>query len=1511
MEKETRRIRRAEKKPSGLANWLRREGRRCCAVALCVSMIVGNAANLAFAAEESISGSFLFRLDRASLYDALQEAVMEGDIVDKEFEFQGEAAEEYDLLLNEMEGHDGELYELKPEIAHNEGNLGLRIFARLDGEIPLGDEEETVEYEITGSEEFIFLLTNRSHKEYQAVIQVDDKRSEVITVVPGSSLQAGLEDSPYTSAADFGPGETEGAGEVTDTGITTAPGGGSSGGGGGGGGGGSSHKDNTPQEGAEDTANHPESGENSQGGDSAQNPEDQGAEEKDHNNGSAQEGEASGGADNSSNDSNGAEMNGSDHNDSNGSDSGNHDSGSNDSGQNDSDKSDSGDSSTSEGGSSENSGSSGSGSGSSGSDHSSGSGSSGDGAGSSSGSDGGSSSSGGSSSGSGSDSSSSGSSSSGSSSSGSSSSGSSSSGSSSSGGGSSDSGSSSSGGSGSSGGDSGSSGGGEQTASISRHGVSLVAMSLDEIVASPSNAEAAEKEEIETEEIPQTEKAGVLATDADAEEASPSDADEELLDGQIYEAALLGDDAVVAFVTTAAEMLLDEEDYRTASPSNAYPAKIREFQADGVVVVVEAEDGVLPEDAELTVKELVKEEADTADQYEQAERALEEAGTEYAGMMAFDISFWLDGEEIEPEGPVQVSMRVDSEKLPKEADPESLEIHHLVGTDEIEAVEIVADSGDKAEGIIEVDEAEALAAEFEVESFSTFTITWGVKYPFGSGDVKILINATCYDEAGKLLTVDDRNINIPYYQGQTEATIDLSENSQISQIGPYNFVKASTVLKGKTIEFTKCGINVQWMPGENEKWKIFYADVYYYNGNDQVGVDNGIDNGTIIKDYSDNTIRLDMSFVYQKDDSQIRITDTVKNNGFLKAELSPELISGNEGGVIYKWYKNTKEDFETAEEVTETLVTGNDYNLSTDGSSVNVALDMGAEHYYWVKVYEKKEGDKAGELLGTSAAYYIGYSDELKNGGFEKPELGITSDHMKVGTGGLEWKTTEDTQTVEIVRYDSMDHNIFRIDGGVYDAGVPEGIQCGEINSIGDGALYQDVLTIPGSTLYWQLYHRARGHSSVEVNTKKTDTMYVVIMATQDAENLFQTIGNEGVTREIRKLIEEGDCPGTVWELTDDGTKWWFHNDAYTVTEGQYLTRFFFVSGDEKQISNGDMSQGNLLDDVSFSTELKPPSKEKGHLSITKVVEGLSQEEVGDYKVRLSIKDEKGVLINKDSLEGVESNPIELDNFIKTSDTTYSATCVIPNLNKGKYKISEEVVTSGNLSIEQKYTAETPKVKKNGETDFSELPIGKSVETEISARSTSSIQIVNAYKDKVIPKTLTIEKEVKNGNKNEEFKFQYKVLNGNDEISESEYENIKVYEGDNVDNNATGRQFTLKDGQKKRIEGIPSGYRVVVTELEASDYETLITHKEGSPIEPGLNSSISQNNAAIVGKSFELDITEDTEVLFTNSKKVITPTGVHTNSLPHLLLLAMAALGMAGMAATGTTAKARKKNDEQ
>ena len=58
-------------------------------------------------------------------------------------------------------------------------------------------------------------------------------------------------------------------------------------------------------------------------------------------------------------------------------------------------------------------------------------------------------------------------------------------------------------------------------------------------------------------------------------------------------------------------------------------------------------------------------------------------------------------------------------------------------------------------------------------------------------------------------------------------------------------------------------------------------------------------------------------------------------------------------------------------------------------------------------------------------------------------------------------------------------------------------------------------------------------------------------------------------------------------------------------------------------------------------------------------------------------------------------------------------------------------------------------------------------------------------------------------------------------------------------------------------------------------------------------------------------MTDTEEVTFTNTKNISSPTGLHSNRLPHLLLLAMAALGMAGMAATGAAAKVRRKDDEQ
>ncbi|MCI8764350.1 MAG: hypothetical protein HFG58_07225 [Lachnospiraceae bacterium] len=1023
-------------------------------------------------------------------------------------------------------------------------------------------------------------------------------------------------------------------------------------------------------------------------------------------------------------------------------------------------------------------------------------------------------------------------------------------------------------------------------------------MSLDEIVASPSDAEAADKEEIETEEIPQTEKTGELATDADAEEASPSDADEELLDGQIYEPALLGDDAVAAFVTTAAEMLLDEEDYRTASPSNACPAKIREFQADGVVVVVEAEDGVLPEDAELTVKELVKEEADTADQYEQAEKALEEAGTEYAGMMAFDISFWLDGEEIEPEGPVQVSMRVDSEKLPKEADPESLEIHHLVGTDEIEAVEIVADSGDKAEGIIEVDEAEALAAEFEVESFSTFTITWGVMPSYEYGEARINLNITCYKEDGNELDEQIEDIEMPYlYSDGNIVELDLLKDPKTAQIGWYRFVRASA---GGIEGFTKLKIKANgWIQLGEKEYRlqnvivdycitVNEGDSEYENWKD---VSLGSETYNLFPYTQDDTINLNMSLTYERDNRQIRIVDNTKNDGCLKSELSSTLPESDKTGVSYKWFKRSEQSNDSEWTEVERA------NISEGGKAVNVADDKGARHHYRVEAY-----DKNNNLIGMDE-FFVEYYDQLKNGSFEYPEVADSNEggygnyyQYPEGTGSLIWKTTESSKSIELVKKGNLNHNLQQ--GTTTD--LPDGNQCAELNSRDEGALYQDVLTIPGSTLHWRLYHRARGPQNGAQGLE--DTMYLVIMPTSLAEGYDRN--HQALKEKVEEYLNGEDVYDSpesgiyVQKIVSPNYQWSEYDGHYeTGNRGNScLTRFFFIAGDK--VSSRDIREGNLLDDVWFDTQLPPPKPDKGNLYVRKTVSGFSdlsetdrKKYQEDYKLNLKI-----------SKDGKLVETVELKDFKDGTDGTWYDYISRTDWEPGTYTVEESVSSVDNYDL--KFFVREGNGEGGG--DFKE---GSSITVEIKKDETTYIEFKNDYTPQTANnRTLTVEKEVTGnlGNRNKNFTFEYKIVDGKDkEITD--YSSIEVG-GEKVTGN---RKFQLKHGEKTNIAGIPSGYKVIIKEIDADGYEVSAKATATGDSNKELSlTPLSENNAIVKG-AYELTVNEDTEVLFTNHRSLSTPTGVHGNKLPHLLLLAMAALGMAGMAATGTTAKARKKNDEQ
>ena len=215
---------------------------------------------------------------------------------------------------------------------------------------------------------------------------------------------------------------------------------------------------------------------------------------------------------------------------------------------------------------------------------------------------------------------------------------------------------------------------------------------------------------------------------ASPSEASPSEDDENLLEGDLYEAVRLGDDGAVAFAVTAEELGLTEI-VLTASPSET--GVVFTAALEHITVTATAEKGVLPEDAEFKVVELT-EDGEYADEYQKAAEALENSNTEYEGMMALDISFHKDSEEIEPDGNVDVAITVNKEALPEGVVADTLSVQHLAEKEDGSVeVEHVADAVSIAESedIPDEDAAEAgpeaAVACFSVDSFSKFVITWG------------------------------------------------------------------------------------------------------------------------------------------------------------------------------------------------------------------------------------------------------------------------------------------------------------------------------------------------------------------------------------------------------------------------------------------------------------------------------------------------------------------------------------------------------------------------------------------------------------------------------------------------------------------------------------------------------------------------------------------------------------------------------------------------------------------
>ncbi|MBR0474255.1 MAG: Cna B-type domain-containing protein, partial [Erysipelotrichaceae bacterium] len=149
-------------------------------------------------------------------------------------------------------------------------------------------------------------------------------------------------------------------------------------------------------------------------------------------------------------------------------------------------------------------------------------------------------------------------------------------------------------------------------------------------------------------------------------------------------------------------------------------------ELDEITVTATVAEGTFNEEVELVVTPIYS----NTWAYKEAEETLKDDGAEFDGMLAFDIYFKsvATGEKIEPVDGVSVEMSLNERALNQigaDVDVETVNVTHITDDNKVEKV---ADVSDETAGTVEVsateEKVESVDASFDVDSFSTFTITW-------------------------------------------------------------------------------------------------------------------------------------------------------------------------------------------------------------------------------------------------------------------------------------------------------------------------------------------------------------------------------------------------------------------------------------------------------------------------------------------------------------------------------------------------------------------------------------------------------------------------------------------------------------------------------------------------------------------------------------------------------------------------------------------------------------------
>ena len=575
---------------------------------------------------------------------------------------------------------------------------------------------------------------------------------------------------------------------------------------------------------------------------------------------------------------------------------------------------------------------------------------------------------------------------------------------------------------------------------------------------------------------------------------------------------------------------------------------------------------------------------------------------------------------------------------------------------------------------------------------------------------------------------------------------------------------------------------------------------------------------------------------------RVEIVDDIKTDGCLKLKVIGNDSADITNSILVSGYTITWKRGES--EVKRVKVTGNKYNMADNGEWVNVAYDQGAQKTYTVTVSK-------GETEIKSASMKVDWNDKLQNRSFEQPVITANDDsHVTVcwandGTPAIQyikqeevpgWKTTVTGETTSHGKAHWIEiGNVAK----QHDKGNPykcdkakDGAQVAELNAIVPGALYQDVLTVPTATMKWQVSHRGRlGY----------DTMALVIAPLSEVENWTEPDAlRKYIDERLNGNAEYNDHDGIfIKTFKSDNTEWGTYTGSYIVPDGQFATRYFFVAMESHK---GELSQGNLLDDLDFETTHPLPEDGEGRLIIEKKIVGLSQEGAK-------------TLIDKDFITyqvGTEApQSAKLNNLTADQNGFFTAT----------FTTGITVPANGEVTVtvaedEQKAAVDDHKLTVSG---------GNQQTVTIKERETQVVSFTNTYEStqpSLDTGTLTVTKTVtgNEGDKNKDFTFTVTlkrpeitvdalaapIINATPGTSAAPTPVTETYDGVTFINGVA--TFTLKHNESKTIKGIPADMTYTVTESDKAGYTVTMSGNTGT-IKAGETSTAAFNNYKAGGDS--------------------------------------------------------------